>query len=142
MLFLRAIFVKETATLNQREGTTEMGQPEPAETSLLPGLGGKEEVPMGRAGGCLWSLTVLHPFKPAASWSEVSEQLGTSLELLDELLHSCMMLDHSGPAQAAGAVPGDDPKIPEQHPLGEMDAAQAGEGVSVHACCSKKAKHR
>lgn len=77
---------------------------------------------------------MLHPFKPAASWSEVSE-------LLDKLLHGCMMLDHSGLARAAAAVPGDDPRIPEQHPLGEMDAAQAGEGVSVCACCHKKAKH-
>lgn len=88
-----------------------MEQPEPAETSLLAGLGGKEKALMETAGGCPWSPTVSHPFKPAAGWFEVLEQLGMNLELLGKLPHHCMLPDPSGPARAAvrwaaGAVPG------------------------------------
>ena len=89
-----------------------MEQPEPAETCLLPGVGGKEKAPMETGGVCPLSPTALCPFKPAAGWLEVLEQLGMNLELLDELLHCCMPLDPSGPAWAvvrcgAGAVPGE-----------------------------------
>lgn len=66
---------------------------------------------MEAVGGCPWSPTALRPFKPAAGWFEVLEQLGMNLELLDGLPHRCMLLEPSGPARdtarwAAGAEPG------------------------------------
>lgn len=68
----------------------EREHPDPAETCLLDGPGGKEKVPVETVGRCPWSSKASHPSRPAAGWFEVLEQLGMSLELVVELLHHCL----------------------------------------------------